>query len=127
MNAYASEVLEPQNIKIYFDEPTSLHAIQLNMEKRKALYLIFKEAINNLAKYAKASEVHITFQKINSKIKMIIADNGKGFENSSLFDKSHNGNGLLNMKSRAEILGGKIIFDTSLGNGFRIELTFPTY
>ena len=127
MNAYATEVLEPQNITIHFDEPPALYTIQLNMEKRKAFYLIYKEAINNLAKYAQASEVFITFMKVNANIKMIIADNGIGFEMKPINEKSHNENGLLNMKIRAEKLNGKITFETSPGNGLKIELIFPIH
>ena len=60
MRAFAIELLEPANIQIRFNVSEGLADVQLDMQQRKNLYLIFKEALNNIAKYADCKIVSIT-------------------------------------------------------------------
>jgi signal transduction histidine kinase len=79
--------------------------------------LIFKEAINNTAKYSKASEVRFVFKYEKGKLIAKFSDNGLGFD-PLLISK---GNGLKNMASRAQALHGKIEIQTT-NNGTNILL-----
>lgn len=118
MREVATEVLEPKSIEIqfYFDE--AIKSISLNMEERRDLFLIFKEAVNNIAKYAKATEVKIQFTLTNDILKLSIQDNGIGFD----VEKADNGNGLSNMQKRAEKLGGKLSIESHPGRGNHVSL-----
>jgi signal transduction histidine kinase len=120
MRSYASEVFESMGIalEIDFDERLSHH--KLIMEKRKNLYLVFKEAVNNIAKYAGATVVSISMQQKNSHVILMIEDNGKGFDTQS----AHSGNGLVNMEQRARLLKGQLKI-TSSNIGTKVELNFP--
>lgn len=86
--------------------------------ERKNVVLIVKEALNNIAKYSKAKEVLINFKKIEKDFVLEITDNGIGFTQN--FSK---GNGLLNMKKRAEEIGGK--FEIISEKGTSIKITIP--
>jgi two-component system, NarL family, sensor histidine kinase UhpB len=80
--------------------------------------LIFKEAINNVAKYSEANEVKIDLSMNDHVLNLTIADNGKGF--GEAHEKP--GNGLKNMKARAEAIQGKLVIQSSEGNGTSVML-----
>jgi signal transduction histidine kinase len=88
------------------------------MSKRKNIYLIYKEAINNAAKYSGAKNVNVALSKEGRQYEMEISDDGKGFDLSS----STMGNGLRNMKRRAEEMNGILKINSS-NTGTVITLT----
>ena len=90
------------------------------MQARKNLYLIFKEAINNAAKYAECSTLSVSINYENGRISMIIEDNGKGFDTAN----ARPGNGLTNMQQRAVQLKGKLLIRSERENGTTITLVF---
>lgn len=94
---YATEMLEAKGIHVQATLPDKVENIQLSMEQRRDLYLIFKEAINNLAKHSLASNAKIHFSYSDGIISMRIEDNGKGFGITG-FSES---NGIKNMQERA--------------------------
>jgi len=65
---------------------------------KQNIYLIIKEALNNILKYAEATHVEIYLSQQNNTVEIIISDNGKGFDTTLAQNK---GNGLQNMKTRA--------------------------
>jgi signal transduction histidine kinase len=93
------------------------------MDIKNNLYLIFKEAINNLCKYSKATKVEVEFILDATSMRMTIEDNGMGFVISEL---SHQG-GLSNMKFRAEEFGGQLTIISELYKGTKIELYMPRF
>src|SRR5690606_26045437 len=98
MKEFAAEILEPAGINYFFEEDKSEEGIVLNIEKRKDLYMLFKEAITNAAKYSEATEVNIIIKIVNKKLLFTVVDNGIGFDTEAL----QQGNGLRNMRTRAE-------------------------
>ena len=68
------------------------------------LYRIAQEAITNAVKYAGATDIRVVFEVAEKSLKMVVKDNGEGFNTYS----SSNGNGLVNMRSRIQELGGKL-------------------
>jgi len=120
MKEYAFPLLEASHIAFDFEVSHSLKKLQLAMNTRKFIYLIFKEAINNALKYAQATRIKVMLYQLNDRLRMSIQDNGKGFD----FQTSKTGNGLGNMNKRALELGGTLRIDSSLGKGTHIELDF---
>ncbi|NBL64354.1 tetratricopeptide repeat protein [Flavobacterium sp. NST-5] len=120
MKEFAVNVLEPQNVDFQFQIENGLETVKFSPEKRRDFYLIFKEAMNNLAKYAQASLVKISIKKSNKNIIFKIVDNGKGFN----VNQKNSGNGLKNMKHRAEKHNGKFLITSSFGRT-EINLHFP--
>ncbi|MDJ1482572.1 sensor histidine kinase [Cytophagaceae bacterium YF14B1] len=120
MKEFANPLLESRNIRFVFVADDSLSQALLDMNIRKFLYLIFKEAINNVVKYAKATSVTVQLRESKGMISMEIADDGIGFDPGNV----RRGNGLNNMQARASELGGKLVIDSQSGQGTRIRLSF---
>ncbi|GLR19856.1 sensor histidine kinase [Portibacter lacus] len=77
---------------------------KIDPKNRQNVYLIFKEAINNIHKHSDATEVIIKFSKTISGLELSIKDNGTKATQASKSD----GQGLSNMEMRAEQIGGKL-------------------
>jgi len=111
LSSYTSISFKSENIK-------SLEKISLSMEHRQHLYLIFKEAINNSITHGSCSEINLDASVKGGKLQMILKDNGKGFFPN---ESSNGGNGLVNMKNRAKIIGGNLDIHSKIGEGTTIK------
>ncbi|CAN5387962.1 hypothetical protein BH10BAC2_BH10BAC2_44400 [soil metagenome] len=120
MREYAVEMLETKNIDFTFKVSESIDELKLPMQMRKDYFLIFKESLNNLTKYAEASTAAIIIEKQSRYIITTIQDNGKGFDPQLL----HSGNGLKNMKERATAIKASLNVETG-SNGTKVTLTIP--
>ncbi|MCB0445131.1 MAG: sensor histidine kinase [Gelidibacter sp.] len=85
------------------------------------MYRIIQEAINNSLKYAEASQINVVFKKDDTSLKILIQDNGKGFDMAT----ANIGNGLNNIKKRAHDLNAKCTVNSKLGKGTSIDLIVP--
>jgi signal transduction histidine kinase len=123
MREYATTLLEAKNIDYTFNFPKEIMACKLTMEVKNNMYLIFKEAVNNLSKYSGCTHANLwlTFDETN--IHLTIEDNGIGFNEQEI---KHRG-GLVNMQQRAAEIKGTIQINTATGCGTHIELTMPRY
>lgn len=125
MRAFAIEVLEPAGIDMQFDIRPDLLNIHLDMQQRKNVYLIFKEAINNILKYAACTHVSIRMERLGTKRWMMeIVDDGIGFEKAFVKEISLSGNGIRNMQKRAEEVNGSFELHSSPGHGVKVKVTF---
>jgi two-component system sensor histidine kinase UhpB len=118
MKEFAGEILEPKNISVEFEEAETLHGNYLNTEKRKNVFLVFKEAIINTAKYSHATFVKISLSLKHKTLQISITDNGRGFD-ATLVSK---GNGLRNMKARAEAIGGRLFIRSHKDQGTSVTM-----
>ena len=124
MESFARPLLAMRNIQLTLHYDKEFLQVNLDMEKRKNVYLIFKEAVNNAFKYAGCSEINVELSMVRHQLKMIIRDNGVGFQVQSEETKmTLSGNGLDNIRSRANEMGGDIRIQSQPGNGTSIELT----
>ena len=121
MREFATNVLEAKEIEIDFKVAPKVNDIKLNMEARRDFFLIFKEAVNNAAKYSKASLVHVFITVHHKKLLLMVHDNGTGFE----VNESNRGNGLGNMQKRADAMNGRLLIKSAPGEGTKITLTVP--
>jgi ligand-binding sensor domain-containing protein/two-component sensor histidine kinase len=121
MHSYAYEMLGAKNIKVNWQQQPEIVQQKLSMEQRKNLYLFFKEAVNNIAKYAEATTVNIALSRNEKEINLIIKDNGAGFDTAV----EYTGNGLKNLQLRAAQLKGKYIINAAPGTGTSVSLLFP--
>ncbi len=86
------------------------------------LYRIVQEAVLNVNKYAQAQNCIISFQKKNNTIRLLIQDDGIGFDTGA----KRNGIGHNNMNSRIKSLDGQIHFTSEAGKGTTIEIIVDT-
>ena len=82
------------------------------------IYRIIQEAVNNALKYAEASKINIDVNKIDDKINIQITDNGKGFDENEV----EYGNGINNMKKRANDIEAEIAIHSTKNKGTSIVL-----
>ena len=123
MREYATTILEAKNIDYTFDFPKEKMDCKLSMEVKNNMYLIFKEAVNNLSKYSACTKANLSLIFDEKNIHITIHDNGKGFNQDEI---KHQG-GLNNMKHRAEEIKGTIKINSEIGKGTSVELTMPRY
>lgn len=90
----------------------------------RAVFLTAQEALANVARHAKATEVMVQARRVSQGVELCIADNGKGFD-PSLIDHTV-GHGLANMRARAEELSGSYEIESFPGKGTKITLVFPS-
>jgi two-component system, NarL family, sensor histidine kinase UhpB len=121
MKEFAAEMLEPLNINYQFEEEGDFVAIKLDIRKRKDLYLLFKEAVNNAAKYSQCTNLYIRLRQDGDSLRLEIADDGKGFAAGT----ARTGNGLMNMRERASSMLAELSIDSTVGRGTRIGLDLP--
>lgn len=118
MKEFAAEMLEPAGINYYFETDIAQGEMQLNLEQRKDLYLIFKEAINNAVKYSAATELNILLRCRDGLLLLQITDNGNGFTTET----PSSGNGIKNMSSRATAMNASLHLESIQGTGTSITL-----
>jgi signal transduction histidine kinase len=121
MKAYTGECLGAMQINCNYTIDHSVQSWVPTMHIRKNIYLLFKEAINNCMKYSGANQLDIAFSLQYNSLKMSIADNGMGFDMAEV----KHGNGLNNMKNRAQSAGGSLAIFSAKGQGTRIVFNFP--
>ena len=116
MTEFGLRLLEARGIRFKTRINEHFPVKRLLPEQRRNLYLIFKEAINNAAKYAQCTEVELVFGVTNGILTLEITDNGQGFDPNS----KESGNGLYNMRQRATEIGGHLEIISAPGKGTRV-------
>ncbi len=106
-------------VDYYFDE--SISTLQLSRELQLNLYRILQEQLRNIIKYANATEIRLEIINHKNKLRMLIADNGVGFDPNL----TPSGIGLANIKRRVEFFYGNVEISTTPGDGCEIVVTIP--
>lgn len=112
-------IKETYAIQLTFTE--EIYRLQLRKDIHLNLFRILQEQLRNIQKYSDAKNVVIQLTSNNSTIKMIIQDDGVGFDPLMVTS----GIGLSNMKRRADLLSGTIEINSSEGNGCLIQVVLP--
>ncbi len=123
MREYATTILEARNIDYTFNFPEEKMDIKFSMEVKNNLYLIFKEAVNNLSKYSRSNHAILTLSLDEKHVHLTIQDNGIGFNDQEL---AHRG-GLKNMQHRANEIKGILSITSVKDKGTTVDLTFPRH
>ena len=106
---------------------TSFSGIEsLSIAKRTALYRVAHEALSNVARHAHASRADVTIRKLPGAVCMDISDNGRGFDTDPvLFASKPKRLGLLGIRERVEMLGGKFTVESAPGKGTTVHAQVP--
>jgi signal transduction histidine kinase len=99
---------------------------QMNMH----LFYIVREALTNAKKYAEASLITVTIEKMENELVLSVKDNGKGFfwdQNNNFISEMSLANhfGLFCIEQRAKILRGKLIINAAPGRGTELTVKVP--
>lgn len=121
MREFAGSLLEARGISYTFKEDEQIKHMNLELGRRHDFFMIFKEAVNNLAKYSECKTVSIEVLLKKNILSLQITDDGKGFEYNSQVD----GNGLMNMHQRAAALKGVLTIQSKINEGTKVALEIP--
>jgi signal transduction histidine kinase len=117
---FANDIMGNTNIQYQINIDNEANTRITDITVRKNIVFITKEAINNVVKYSKATTLFVTLHLEPGSATLSICDNGIGFE-----PKHHGGNGIANMKRRAEEIAGEWKLETAPMLGTRISIKIP--
>jgi signal transduction histidine kinase len=125
MRSYAREMILGEEIKLnyrnIFEDNKKHKTLNISMEQRRNVYLMFKECIHNIVKHSKATEVDIAIALEGDLIRIDIKDNGQGFDLAAAKD----GNGLENLKRRAKDCFIELDIKSEQQKGTAITMLIP--
>lgn len=121
MREFATNVFEAKEIDLDFKVAEEVNDVKLDMEARRDFFLVFKEAVNNAAKYSKCSKAEVEIYVEKKQLLFHVKDNGIGFDVKS----ADGGNGLGNMQKRADALHGKLQIQSEISIGTTVQLAVP--
>lgn len=115
---FGDEMFDKTGITFNSDDfAPGLSDLSLNMDWKRNLLLIFKEAMHNTLKHSQAQNVHLSVFNEDRKLKIALRDDGEGFNGNN----GHGGFGMRNMVERAERVRGTLTVKTNVGMGTSVE------
>jgi signal transduction histidine kinase len=121
MREFAGETFASRDIEFELRAPSSETYLKLGADVRRAVFLIFKEAVNNIVRHSDCDKAEIELRVKGSLLVLEVSDDGKGFDAM----QESAGNGLASMQSRASSMGGEVEIITRKPSGTRVTLRFP--
>jgi ligand-binding sensor domain-containing protein/two-component sensor histidine kinase len=121
MRQFAGEVFTARDIAFRFDAPDSHADVKLEPDTRRQIFLIFKEAVNNVVRHSHCSRAEIHFFVEGAELVLQDRDDGKGFQVAEDGD----GNGLVSMRKRAESLQATLQVISEKSRGTTVTLRVP--
>lgn len=118
---FGMEFLQQANIRCALDLPDHPPERPVSAELRHSLFLIVKEALNNVVRHAHASEVRLQISINDDALDLLIADNGRGIERKP---DDTSADGLRNMRQRAEELNAQFQIESAPGAGTKISVRY---
>jgi signal transduction histidine kinase len=123
MRSLGGQILEDQGVNFMFYVHGDPARCNLDIERRNDFYLIYKEAITNISKYAKCRNVYAGLTVGRDFVELVIADDGIGFCHEAV----GHGNGIQNIKARSTSLNAKLTIQSEINKGTRVQLTVPMH
>ncbi|MHB1688192.1 MAG: FG-GAP-like repeat-containing protein [Ignavibacteriaceae bacterium] len=131
-----SDCCKSNGIEHIFQIEIDKHGVIVPEEMKRNIYLIFKEALNNIVKHAAANELTFSARLKDGLLELKLEDNGKGFiQEEFLIDEAGgivlteanagalHGNGLMNMIHRSKEINAQFTIESKPGSGTKIILT----
>ena len=119
------EFFRSTDTRYRLDVDEMLPPVALTSEVRHNLYLVVREALNNIAKHSQATEAWLRIHWKDRMLHIVVEDNGCGFVGQDSVASVNGGNGLSNMRRRLEKIGGRFECDTRPGAGTVCRINLP--
>ena len=121
MRRIAEEALSPGDVTLDFNAPGQADGIKVSADTRREVFMIFKECLNNIVRHSHCTAVEINLRVASGQLSLKVSDDGKGFDT----DVASDGNGLANMRRRAEKLRGQLEVISSVAGGTTVRFSVP--
>jgi signal transduction histidine kinase len=118
---FAQDYLGSIGLRCRLDVPLQLPHWPITAEMRHNVFLAFKEALHNIAKHSGAQEVSVALVTDASGFLIVVRDQGKGFDPTTVSTRPRRGNGLKNMQQRMEKIGGRCELQSTSGAGTEVK------
>jgi PAS domain S-box-containing protein len=126
LRSYMEDFAKQTDLRIGFTSFTPGRVQELDDDEQMVLYRVAQEALSNVARHAEASLVKVRIQKLPRVIRLEVQDNGKSFQVQGVLPAGKNrGLGLLGMRERVEMVGGRLTIESSPGKGTTIRAEIP--
>ena len=119
---YAERFLGLANIELRLEGPFDFEDYVVDSRHRHQLFLAFKEALTNVVRHSKASEVRLNIQIKQKQVRLTISDNGRGWSEGGQTEEM---DGVVNMRTRLEKLDGRFTIDSKTGSGTVVCFDMP--
>ena len=119
---YAERFLGLANIGLRIDGAFDVGEYVVDSRRRHQLFLAFKEALTNVVRHSKATEVRLQVEVQQRKLRLSVSDNGQGWSDGGRTDEM---DGVINMRSRLEKLGGQFDIKSKSGSGTVVCFEMP--
>jgi signal transduction histidine kinase/ligand-binding sensor domain-containing protein len=121
MRRFASDSLTPRNIQLVFEAREPAAPVALGPDVRRQVFLVFKEAVNNLVRHAECTRARVELAVDHATVRLAVEDDGRGFATGP----ASSGHGLMSMQRRARELWATLAVTSEVGRGTRIALEVP--
>ena len=121
MRQFVSDVCTARQIDFRFQTPSSEHDIAVGANVRREIFLLFKEAVNNMVRHSGCSHAELEFRAADHGFVLRVGDNGRGFDVAG----ASTGHGLRSMRERTEALGGDLDVRSEPGSGTIVTFMIP--
>jgi ligand-binding sensor domain-containing protein/two-component sensor histidine kinase len=121
MRRFASDTLGGAEIGLEFEADELPPDFAVPLDVRRPLYLVFKEAVNNVARHSGAARAAIRLSLDHNRLKLVVEDNGRGFDPAAI----HAGEGLASIARRLRELDGTAVWEPPPGGGTRFTAAVP--
>jgi PAS domain S-box-containing protein len=126
LHSHVKDFARRTGLAVHFTSFTRSQTELLDGDKRTVLYRVVQEALVNVAKHAKASLVTVSIRRLRGVICMEVKDDGKSFQvQGALSTKKNKGLGLLGMRERVEMVGGRFAVESLPGKGTTVRAEIP--
>jgi signal transduction histidine kinase len=121
MREFAGEIFANRDIEFELSTPSSDTYLKLGADLRRTVFLIFKEAVNNIVRHSDCARADIELRVEGSLLVLTFSDDGKGFDAS----RRTAGNGLASMRGRAAAMGGGVEIESRKPAGTLVTVRLP--
>ena len=122
MREFAIDLLSSQGIDFELRAPEPGRHVELSLQARRQIFLIFKESIHNAARHSRCTAVVAELKIADRDAVLTIQDNGTGLRTE---EQTSGGTGLSNMRRRSQELGGRMELTSKRDGGCCVEIHFP--
>ena len=126
MREFGLDLFASQGIEFELRTPQTGEDVQLTLQARRQIFLVFKECLHNAFRHSRCTAVVAGLNVADREIVLSVEDNGVGLSPGEKAPGLTGGTGIPNMRRRAESLGGRMELTSKPGEGCRVAIRIPT-